>query len=48
MEEIWKNIKDVIFKGIKLFIPQKILSKNADPEDYNKEVEQLKVKVRKM
>ena len=29
-------------------MPQKILSKNPDPEYYNKEVKRLKVKVRKM
>ena len=29
-------------------VPQKILSKILDPEYYNKEVKQLKVKVRKM
>jgi len=48
IEEIWKNFKDIIFKGIKCYVPQKILSKNLDPEYYNKEVKQLKIKVRKM
>ena len=33
---------------MKRYIPQKILSKNPDPECYNKEVKRLKVKVRKM
>jgi len=27
VEEIWKNYKDIIFQGIKLYVPQKILSK---------------------
>jgi len=48
MEEIWKSYKDIILEGIKRYIPQKILSKNPDPEYYNKEVIQFKVKVRKM
>ena len=38
----------IIFEGIKRYVPQKILSKILDPEYYNKEVKQLKVKVRKM
>ena len=46
--QIWQNFKDIIFEGIKLYVPQKILSKNPDPEYYNKEVKRLKVKVRKM
>jgi hypothetical protein len=48
MEDVWKNYKDVIFKGIKRYVPQKILSKNANPEYYNKELKRHKVKVRKM
>ena len=48
VEDIWKNFMDIIFKGIKRYVPQKILSTNADPEYYNNEVERLKVKVRKM
>jgi hypothetical protein len=48
VEEIWKNYEDIIFEGIKHYVPQKILSKNPDPEYYNKEVKQLKVKIRKM
>ena len=47
VEEIWKSYKDIIFEGIKRYVPQKILSKNPDPEYYNKEVKRLKVKVRK-
>jgi hypothetical protein len=44
----FKNDKDIIFEGIKRYAPQRILSKNLDPEYYNKEVKRLKVKVRKM
>jgi len=46
--EIWKRYKDIIFQGIKRYVPQKILSKNPDPEYYNKRVKWLKLKVRKM
>ena len=49
VEEIWKRCKDITFKVIKCYIPKKkILSKNPCPEYYNKEVKQLKVKVRKI
>ena len=48
VEEVWKNYKDIIFEGIKHYVPQIILSKNPDTEYYNKEVKRLKVKVRKM
>jgi len=44
VEEIWKSYKDIIFDGIKRYVPQKI----PDPEHYNKEVKRLKVKARKM
>jgi len=48
VEDIWKSCKDIIFEGIKPYVPHKILGKNPDPEYYNKEVKRLKVKVRKM
>ena len=48
VEELWESCKDIILEGIKLYVPQKILSKNPDPEYYNEEVKQLKAKVRKM
>jgi len=48
VEEIWKTYKDIILEGIKCYVPQKILSKNPDPEYYNKEIKRLKVKIRKM
>ena len=46
VEDIWKSY-DIIFEGIKRYVPPKILGKNPDPEYYNKEVKRLKVKVRK-
>ena len=36
------------FRGDKTLCTSTILSKNPDPEYYNKEVKRLKVKVRKM
>jgi len=41
LEEIWKSYKDIILEGIKRYVPQKILSKNPDPEYYNKEVKRF-------
>ena len=48
MEEIWENYENVILEGINRYVPHKTVSKNPDPEYYNKEVKWLKVKVRKM
>jgi hypothetical protein len=48
VEEIWTNFKDIVYEGIKRYVPNKTLSKNPDPEYYNREVRRLKVKVRKM
>jgi hypothetical protein len=47
-EEIWNSYKDIIFEGIKRYVPNKTLSKNADPEYYNREIKRLKAKVRKL
>jgi hypothetical protein len=48
VEEIWNSYKDIIFEGIKRYVPKKkSVSKNPDPEYYNREVKRLKVKVRK-
>jgi hypothetical protein len=47
VEEIWYSYKDIIFEGIKRYVPKKTLSKTPDPECYNGEVKRLKVKVRK-
>jgi len=38
IEDIWKNFKDIVFEGVKRFVPHKILKPNQDPEYYNKEV----------
>jgi hypothetical protein len=43
-EEIWNSCKDIIFQGIKRYIPKKTLSKNPDPEYYNREAKWLKVR----
>lgn len=48
VEEIWRSYKFIIFEGNKLYILQKILSKNPYPEYNNKEVKKLNVKVRKI
>ena len=48
LEEIWGSYKDIIFEGVKRYVPQKVLSKTSDPECYNKEIKRLKVKVREM
>ena len=47
VEEIWTRYKEIIFEGIKCYVPQKIPSKNPDPEYYTKEVKRLKIKARK-
>ena len=46
VEDIWRNVKDIVFEGIKSFVPHKILKQNPDPE-YYKKVKRLKVKVRR-
>jgi hypothetical protein len=48
VEEIWKRYKDIVFEGVERSVPHKILSKNLDPEYYNREVKRLKVKVRRV
>ena len=47
IEDIQKNFKDIVFECIERFVPHKILKLNPDPEYYNTEVKQLKVKVRR-
>jgi hypothetical protein len=44
VQEIWGNFKHIIFEAIKRYVPQNVLSKNPDPEYYNKEVKRLKVR----
>jgi len=48
VKEIWKSFKETVFKSIDHLVPHKILRKNPDPECYNKEVKQLKAKVRRV
>jgi hypothetical protein len=48
VEHIWKSYKDIIFEGVERYIPQKILSKDLDPEYCNKEIKRLMVKGREM
>jgi hypothetical protein len=38
IEDIWKNLKDIVFEGIEHFILHIILKPNPDTEYYNKEV----------
>jgi len=47
VEEIWNNIKNIVYESIERFVPHKTLRKNSDPEYYNKEIKRLKSKVRK-
>jgi hypothetical protein len=47
VEDIWSNFKDIILEGIKRYVPRKMLSKNPDPEYYNRKVKRLKARVRK-
>jgi len=47
VEEIWNNFKNIVYESIERFVPHKTLRKNSDPERYNKEIRQLKSKVRK-
>ena len=37
VEDIWKNFKGKIFKGVKRYVIQKSLSKHWDLDYYNKE-----------
>ena len=48
VEEISNSYKDIICEDIKSCVTQIILSKNPDIEYYNKGVNRLKAKVRKM
>jgi len=47
VEEIWNNFKNTVYEGIERFVPHKTVRKISDPEYYNKEIKQLKSKVRK-
>ena len=48
VEEIWKGYTVKFSRVSKIILPQTILSKDLDPEYYNKDVKRLKVKARKM
>jgi hypothetical protein len=41
VEEIWNNLKNLVYECIERFVPRKILRKNSDPEYYNKEINHL-------
>jgi hypothetical protein len=48
--KLWagSNFKDIVFEGTKCYVSRKMLSKNSDPEYYNREVKRLKARVRKV
>jgi hypothetical protein len=48
VEEKWNNLKNIVYECIERFVPRKKLTKNSDPEYYNKEIKRLKSKVRKV
>jgi hypothetical protein len=39
VEEMWKNIKEIVYESIESFVPHKLLRENPDPECYNGEFE---------
>ena len=47
-KEIQKHFHETVFESIDRFVPHKLLRKNPDPEYYNQEVKQFKVKVRRL
>jgi len=47
VEEIWNNLRNIVYESIEGFVPYKTLRKNSDPEYYNKEIKGLNSKVRK-
>ena len=47
MEQIWNNLKNIVYDSIERFVPHKPLRKNSDPEYYNKEIKRLNSKGRK-
>jgi hypothetical protein len=48
VEGIWKSYRDTVFEGMERSVPHRSLSKNSDPEYYDREVKWLKVKVREV
>jgi hypothetical protein len=47
VEEIWNNIKNIVYDSIERFVPHKILRTISDPEYYNEEIKLLKSRFRK-
>ena len=47
VEEIWNNLKNIVYECTESFVPRKILRRNSDPVYYNKEIKRLNSKVRK-
>jgi len=47
VEEIWNNLKNIVYEIIERFVPHKTFRKISDPEYYNKEIKRLKSKARK-
>jgi hypothetical protein len=47
VEQIWINFKNIVHESVEHFVPHKTLKINSEPEYYNKDIKQLKVKVRK-
>jgi hypothetical protein len=41
IEDMWQNVKDIIFEVIERFVSHKVLKQNPDPEYYKKEVKRL-------
>ena len=42
VEEIWNNFKNIVCESLERCVPYRILRKNSDPENYNKEIKRLK------
>jgi hypothetical protein len=47
MEEIWNNIKEIVYESTERFVPHKLFRENSDPKNYNKEVKRIKSKIGK-
>jgi len=47
VEEIWNNLKNIVYVSIECIVSHKTLRKYSDSEYYNKVIKRLKSKVRK-
>jgi hypothetical protein len=47
VEQIWNHFKNIVHESVEHFVLHKILKINLDPEYCNKDIKQLKAKVRK-